>query len=54
MAKNTPELYSFDWLAQSQPELSARIQAAQEESLDLSLRVNTLKSDPQIAIDKWE
>ena len=54
MAKNTPELYSFDWLAQDQPELYARIQAAQEESLDLCLRVNTLKSDPQIAIDRWD
>jgi 16S rRNA (cytosine1407-C5)-methyltransferase len=53
MAKTTPELYTFDWLAHSQPELFARVLAAQEETLDLSLRVNTLKSDPQPAMKKW-
>ncbi len=54
MAKTTPETYTFDWLAQSQPELFARIQAAQTEALDISLRVNMLKSDPRMAMDKWE
>jgi len=53
MAKTTPELYTFDWLAQNQPELYARVQAAQAESLNLSLRVNTLKSDAQTSIQRW-
>ncbi|BBB49385.1 hypothetical protein [Pelolinea submarina] len=53
MAKTTPELYTFDWLARSQPELYARVQAAQDQALDLSLRVNTLKSDAQPAMEKW-
>ena len=54
MAKTTPERYTFDWLARKAPELYARVQAAQDQSLDLSLRVNTLKSDPRAAMNKWE
>jgi len=54
MAKTTPELYTFDWLVQSQPELYARVQESQEQALDLSLRVNTLKVDPQVSMEKWD
>ena len=53
MAKTIPPVYTFDWLAQADPALYARVQAAGKQPLNLSLRVNTLKCAPENAMRKW-
>ena len=53
MAKETAPLYTFDWLAQEQPDLYTQVQASAEQPLDISIRINQLKADPQTAIEKW-
>jgi 16S rRNA (cytosine1407-C5)-methyltransferase len=53
MAKTLPPVYTFDWLAQADPALYARVQAAGKQPLNLSLRVNTLKCAPESAMQKW-
>ncbi|NPV42085.1 MAG: hypothetical protein HPY72_12185 [Anaerolineae bacterium] len=53
MAKTIPPAYTFDWLAQADPALYARLQELRGQPLDLSLRVNALKSDPDVAMRKW-
>ncbi len=53
MAKDPSPGYSFDWLKQKQPQIYARVMESVDQPLDISLRINTLKSTPDIAIKKW-
>ncbi len=53
MPKTSAPQYTFDWLAASDPDLYAQIMAASRKPLDLSLRVNLLKSDPPDAMRRW-
>ena len=45
--------YSFDWLKAADPDLYTQVQSTQDQPLDISIRINTLKADPENAIQKW-
>lgn len=53
MAKETSPGYTFDWLNKSQPDLYKRVIDTADQSLDISIRINSLKSEPKSAIKKW-
>jgi 16S rRNA (cytosine1407-C5)-methyltransferase len=53
MTKTTAPNYTFDWLAEADPGLYARVTAMREQPLALSLRVNMLKCEPEAAMQKW-
>jgi 16S rRNA (cytosine1407-C5)-methyltransferase len=53
MGKTKPVTYNFDWLAAANPDLYARVQEVSQQPLDISIRINRLKADPQDAIRNW-
>jgi len=53
MNKPASVKYSFDWLQTSAPEIYKQVQKIIDQPLDISIRINSLKIDPQQAIKKW-
>jgi 16S rRNA (cytosine1407-C5)-methyltransferase len=45
--------YSFDWLKAADPHLYDQARSTLDQPLDISIRINTLKADPESAIQKW-